>query len=119
VNYSVSAASLGTPVQSVAFAANASSTVYAGTTSGKVWRTTNANQHPATAATWSACAATGLPSQPVTGLATDPTDSNTVYATLAGFGNSHVYKVTNCTNASASWTALSGSGGTNPLPAPR
>ena len=116
VNYSVSVASLGAPIQTVAFAANASSTVYAGTATGKVWVTTNANQHPANVATWSACAAGGLPAQPVTGLATDPNDSTTIYATLAGFGNSHVYKVTDCTKASATWTALSGSGGTNPLP---
>ncbi len=79
----------------VAIAPGTSATMYTGTEEG-VYRTTNGNT--TSAATWSACDA-GLPASStnfVTSVTVPTGTPNTVYATLSGFGVSHVWKSVNC-----------------------
>lgn len=85
----------GRYTRAVTIAPGTSATMYAGTSAG-VFRTTTGNT--GAAAMWSACG-TGLPAS-TTNLVTSVTvpsgASNTIYATLSGFGVHHVWKSVNC-----------------------
>jgi hypothetical protein len=82
-------------VQSVAIAPTSSAVLYAGTDGGSVYKTSNGNT--GTAATWADCDSAALPAAPVTSLAVDRANPNTLYATFGNFGSGHVFKTTNCT----------------------
>ncbi len=77
-----------------------SSTYFAGTDDGRVWRSTDAGS------AWIDISA-GLPIRWVTRVVADPASASTVYVTLSGFtldeGESHVYR---STNLGATWTAI-------------
>src|SRR5207249_3620474 len=47
----------------------------------------------------------GLPDRSITSIAVHPTDANTAFVTVSGFGQGHVWKTT---NAGAAWTDISG-----------
>jgi hypothetical protein len=47
----------------------------------------------------------GLPTRFIKSIAVSPTDPNTAYLTVSGFGTGHVFKTT---NAGANWTDISG-----------
>ena len=87
----------------IAVATGRSDRVIAGTTTGVVARSDSA-----TTATTQTDWTTSTPRQGwVSWLAYDPTNADTVYATYAGFGGTHVWK---SIDAGATWTALDGSG---------
>jgi uncharacterized repeat protein (TIGR01451 family) len=95
-------------VESLAIAPTNGATLYAGTDLGYVYKTTNGNT--GAAATWNDCDSSDLPSAPITGIAVDASNPDTVYITFgnfgpfAGYGNAHVWKTTDC----ATWTNLTG-----------
>ena len=75
---------------------------YAGTTDGRVWRSTNGGT------SWTEITA-GLPIRWVTRMTADPADANVVYVTLSGYNldeaAAHVYR---STNQGTNWTAIDG-----------
>ena len=83
-----------------------SSLIYAGTSTGKVYRLVKSG------ATWTATAiaAAPLPVGPfITDIATVPGSPNTIILTMSGFGHGHVWRGI-FSGASATWTDISGSG---------
>src|SRR5205085_6101883 len=90
-------------VTAIAVAPGRSDRVIAGTTTGPIARTDSA-----TTSTMQTQWTTATPRQGwVSWLAYDPTNIDTIYATYAGFGGTHVWK---STDAGANWTPLDGSG---------
>jgi uncharacterized protein (TIGR03437 family) len=77
-----------------------STTVYSGSSDGKLYVTTNAGA----GATWVSRAA-GLPNRYVNGITTDPTDPQTAYVVYSGYGTGHIYKTA---NQGKTWTDISG-----------
>jgi photosystem II stability/assembly factor-like uncharacterized protein len=81
--------------------------IYAGTTTGQVYRLVKAGT------TWTATAlhATPLPGQFIWDVAARPDDPNTVIVAMSGFGISHVWRgVVAAGGGSAVWTNISGAG---------
>ncbi len=66
-------------IQALALAPSDSDTLYAGTTDGQVWRTTDAG------ATWTNVNTSNLPGRPIARLAVARDDPQTVYAAYGGF----------------------------------
>ncbi|HEX8458587.1 MAG TPA: hypothetical protein VF656_14910 [Pyrinomonadaceae bacterium] len=86
-----------------------STMLYAGTTTGQVYRLVKSG------ATWTATAihAAPLPVGPfVTDLASVPGSPNTVVVVMSGFGTGHVWRGVVPAVGVAAWTNISGSGGT-------
>ncbi|MEK7329725.1 MAG: FlgD immunoglobulin-like domain containing protein [Candidatus Eisenbacteria bacterium] len=78
------------------------STYYAGTDDGKVWRSTNRG------ATWTDISA-GLPVRWVTRLAADPVDAQVVYVTLSGFtADESVARVYRSADKGSTWVSIAG-----------
>lgn len=77
------------------------STIYVGTDTGFVWKTTDAGQ------TWAQM--TGLPQLWVNSITVDPTDANRAWVAFSGFrtgdDGSHLYETT---DGGATWTSVSG-----------
>lgn len=77
------------------------STIYVGTDTGYLWKTTDAGQ------TW--VQMTGLPQLWVNSIAVDPTDANRAWVAFSGFragdDGSHLYETT---DGGATWTSVSG-----------
>jgi len=81
-------------VSTLAVAPSAPSTIYAGCEGdGKVFKTTN------TGGSWTDISA-GLPDRYVTRVAVHPTNANTVFVSVSGYGSGHVYE---STNGGSSW----------------
>jgi hypothetical protein len=93
----ISAVAAGGPL-----GATGSKLIYAGTSAGQLWVTTNGDQDPPTW-TQGSIAANGFP---VSDIALDPTDPTglSAYATVMGFGVGHVFKTGNGTY----WQDVSG-----------
>src|SRR5579859_466337 len=66
-------------IQAIALAPGDSDTLYAGTTDGLIWRTTDAGAH------WTDVTTSNLPRRPVERLAVAPADPQTAYAAFGGF----------------------------------
>ncbi len=95
-------------VQSVMIAPANSAVIYAGTTGGRIYRTTNGNVGTTGTATWSDLwTGKNLPSTPVTWIAVDRNDlsGNIAYATFGGFSVGHTWKTI---NGGGSWTNITG-----------
>ena len=77
-------------------------TLYAGTDTGRLWKTEDLGQ------TWTEFVDEGLPKRWVTRVAIDPDDEDVAYATFSGFRNgedaAHVYRTT---DGGASWRNVS------------
>jgi photosystem II stability/assembly factor-like uncharacterized protein len=77
------------------------STIYVGTDTGYVWKTSDAGQ------TWTKM--TGLPQLWVNSIAVDPTDANRAWVAFSGFragdDSSHLYETT---DGGATWKSVSG-----------
>jgi hypothetical protein len=82
-----------------------SQTVIIGTTDGHIYRSHNALAANLTTVWQSTRPREGF----VSSLAFDPTSSEVVYATFAGFGGAHVWR---STDAGESWESIDGSGAT-------
>lgn len=83
-----------------------SSLIYAGTSTGKIYRLVKSGT------TWTATAihSSPLPAGPfITDIATVPGSPNTIILTMSGFGHGHVWRGV-FSGASATWTNISGSG---------
>ena len=84
--------------------ANGSQVIYAGTVTGNIFVTTNADGGPAT---WTQSLLTNNRNFPVSSIALDGHDATggTAYATVMGFGAGHVLKTT---DGGANWTDITG-----------
>jgi len=80
----------------------ACNTAFVGTRLGKLFRTTVGGG----IAGWTNVSA-GIPARAITDFAIHPTDANTVYVALNGFGGGHVYKSINALGPSPTWTNTS------------
>jgi photosystem II stability/assembly factor-like uncharacterized protein len=97
-------------VTSVSVAPSNNNVVYATTTDGQVWRTTNANA--GSAATWTNLTASPLPNRYATMVRTDHASADIAYLSYSGFSGfvdsvGHVFKTT---NGGATWSDISGNG---------
>jgi hypothetical protein len=89
-------------IQSLAIAPSNGAIIYAGTNRGHIWRTTAGNSGNRSA--WTDMS-TGFPTAPVTAIAVDPANADTVYVTFGNFGVRHVWETT---NGGTSWTDIAG-----------
>jgi photosystem II stability/assembly factor-like uncharacterized protein len=93
-NWSAISADLYFYISTLAVAPSSPSTIYAGCEgNGKVFKTTD------TGGSWSDISA-GLPDRYVTRVAVHPTNANTVFVSVSGYGSGHVYK---STSGGSSW----------------
>src|SRR5205085_59447 len=77
----------GSPITAIEVAAADSQRVYVGTEHGGVFRSINGGD------SWSPNVSSSvLPGHTITRLVTHPQDANTLYATVANFGHSHVFR---------------------------
>ncbi len=72
----------GTTTTRTGTPASPATTIYAGTDTGKVWKTTNAT---AGVVTWTQLGAGVLPQQWVTSIAVDPSNANHVYVSFSNY----------------------------------
>ncbi len=95
-------------VTSVSVAPSNNNVVYATTTEGRVWRSTNANA--GAAATWTNLTAAPLPNRYATMVRTDHASADIAYLSYSGFSGfgdtvGHIFKTT---NGGGTWTDISG-----------
>ncbi|MDT5157876.1 MAG: hypothetical protein QOH51_2233 [Acidobacteriota bacterium] len=83
----VSAALDGSPISAIEIASADSKRIYVGTENGGFFRSTDGGN------TWSAnMAGATLPGMTITRLAASPSDARLLYATVANFGHSHIFR---------------------------
>lgn len=88
----------GSPISAIEIAAADRKRIYVGTENGSLFRSTDGG------VTWSGNLATStLPGVMVTRIETHPAKANTVYVTVANFGNAHVFK---STDGGLSWADI-------------
>ncbi|MDR3080430.1 MAG: hypothetical protein LBV60_05800 [Streptomyces sp.] len=75
------------PAKSTGTPTTPSSTIYAGTDTGKVWKTTNATASDPSQVTWSQLGVGVLPQRWVTSLAVDPTNPDHAYVGFASYNS--------------------------------
>ena len=97
-NWTASGTTLGGNLVMIAEAPSNSSIIYATATNGLVYKSTDSN------ASYASVSA-GLPARVPTYVAIHPTDPNTAFVTVSGFGTGHVWKTT---NGGTSWSDISG-----------
>ena len=84
-------------------------TVYAGTDTGLLWKTTNANATPASSIVWTRLGEGVLPQSWVTSIAVDPTDENHVFVSFSAYKNGdRAANVWETADGGASWSNVSG-----------
>lgn len=88
----------GGTLKEIAPAPSTSSTIYTGSSDGRVYVTINDGL------TWN-LRTTGLPNRSIGGFAVDPTTPSTAYVALQGYGSKHVYRTT---NAGTNWGVYDG-----------
>jgi photosystem II stability/assembly factor-like uncharacterized protein len=99
-------------VTSVSAAQSNNNVVYATTTDGHVWRTTNANA--GAGATWTNLTSAPLPNRYATMVRTDHSSADIAYLSYSGFSGfngdtaGHIFKTT---DGGTSWTDISGTAG--------
>ncbi len=88
-------------VSALAFSPHSTTTAYAGTSSGRIYRTTTLG----TPSTWAQIQDAAMSGFDITWIEVDPNDGtgNTLYATLADYGADRVWK---STNGGTSWTSI-------------
>jgi photosystem II stability/assembly factor-like uncharacterized protein len=98
-------------VTSVSVSPSNNSVVYATTTDGQVWRSTNANA--GVVPTWTNLTAAPLPGRYATMVRTDASSADIAYLSYSGFNGfngdtvGHIFKTT---NGGATWSDISGTG---------
>jgi photosystem II stability/assembly factor-like uncharacterized protein len=98
------------PAKSTGTPTTPSSTIYAGTDTGKVWKTTNATASDPTDVNWTQLGADVLPQRWVDTVAVDPNDANHVYIGFAAYKDDNVPQKDNVwetTNGGATWRNIS------------
>ncbi|MCU0286500.1 MAG: hypothetical protein MUF15_08870, partial [Acidobacteria bacterium] len=107
-NWSASSPAVGGNVSAIAIAPSNHLIIYAGTSTGKIWKSTNGG---ATMAGWSDITSAPLPNRYLSDIAIHRTNPNIVYLTYSGFTSitpatpGHVFR---STNGGTSWTNISG-----------
>ncbi len=111
-SWSASSPTVGGNVSAIAIAPSNHQIIYAGTSTGKIWKSTDGG---ATLAGWSDVTAAPLPNRFCTDIAVDRANPNIVHVTFSGFNSStpaapgHVFR---STDGGANWTDISGTPGT-------
>jgi photosystem II stability/assembly factor-like uncharacterized protein len=96
------------PAKTTGTATAPASTIYAGTDTGKVWKTTNANATSASDVTWTQLGAGVLPSKWVTAIVADPADASHVYVSFANYKEGDLSaNVWETTDGGATWSNIS------------
>jgi photosystem II stability/assembly factor-like uncharacterized protein len=96
------------PAKTTGTPATPASTIYAGTDTGKVWKTTNANASDPSDVTWTQLGAGVLPQRWVTSIVVDPTDANHVYASFSNYKEGDLASnVWETTDGGATWQNIS------------
>ena len=94
-------------ITAVGLSKTAPDTIYVGTDTGRLWRTTTGGG--TTREAWTELTGRGLPNRWVTRVAIDPRNENVVYATFSGFRSgedaAHVYR---STDGGETWENISG-----------
>lgn len=107
-SWSASSPTVGGNVQAITIAPSNHQIVYAGTSTGKIWKSTDGG---ATLANWSDVTSGPLPNRVVKDIAVDRTDPDIVYLTFSGFNTTtpgtpgHVFR---SADGGATWTDISG-----------
>jgi hypothetical protein len=97
------------PAKSTGTSTSPSTTIYAGTDTGKVWKTTNATASPATNVTWTQLGAGVLPKRWVTSIVVDPTSANHVFASFSNYKQGDLAaNVWETKDGGATWHNISG-----------
>lgn len=73
------------PAKTTGTATSPASTIYAGTDTGKLWKTTNATAGSGSDVTWTQLGAGVLPQRWVTAIDVDPTDANHVFVSFSNY----------------------------------
>src|SRR5215469_13214879 len=85
------------------------STIYAGTDTGKLWKTTNATASPASDVAWTQLGAGVLPQQWVTAIVVDPANADHVYVSFSSYKEGDLAaNVWQTTDGGATWVNISG-----------
>ncbi|GAA5186154.1 exo-alpha-sialidase [Rugosimonospora acidiphila] len=94
------------PAKTTGTPTSPSSTIYAGTDTGKLWKTTNATSaNP----TWTQLGVGVLPQRWVTSVTVDPTNADHVYATFSSYKEGDLAaNVWESTDGGTTWTDISG-----------
>lgn len=97
------------PAKSTGTPTSPASTIYAGTDTGKVWKTTNATASNPSDATWTQLGAGVLPHKWVTSIVVDPADANHAYVSFSNYKEGDLAaNVWETTDGGATWTNISG-----------
>jgi photosystem II stability/assembly factor-like uncharacterized protein len=84
-------------------------TIYVGTDTGKVWKTTNATASPASDVTWTQLGRGVLPQQWVTSIVADPAEADHVYVSFSNYKEGDLAaNVRETTDGGSTWANISG-----------
>lgn len=110
-SWTASSPSVGGSVSALAIAPSNHLIVYAGTSAGNIWKSTDGG---ATLGNWTDMTTTPLPNRFLSDIVVHRTDPNTVYLTYSGFASStpatpgHVFR---STDGGTTWADISGTSG--------
>jgi photosystem II stability/assembly factor-like uncharacterized protein len=97
------------PAKTTGTPTSPATTIYAGTDTGKVWKTTNATASPASAITWTQLGAGVLPQQWVTSIVADPANASHVYVSFSNYKEGNLAaNVWQTTDGGVTWVNISG-----------
>jgi len=97
------------PAKSAGTPTSPATTIYAGTDTGKLWKTTNATASPASNVKWTRLGAGVLPKRWVTSIVVDPTNANHVFASFSNYKQGDLAaNVWETTDGGATWHNISG-----------
>jgi photosystem II stability/assembly factor-like uncharacterized protein len=96
------------PAKSSGTPTTPASTIYAGTDTGKVWKTTNATASDPSEVSWTQLGAGVLPQRWVTAMLVDPSDADHVYVGFANYKNGEqAANVFETSDGGATWQNIS------------
>jgi photosystem II stability/assembly factor-like uncharacterized protein len=97
------------PAKSTGTATSPATTIYAGTDTGKLWKTTNATASPATGVKWTQLGVGVLPQRWVTSIVVDPTNASHVFASFSNYKQGDLAaNVWETTDGGVTWHNISG-----------
>jgi hypothetical protein len=97
------------PAKSTGTPTSPATTIYAGTDTGKVWKTTNATASPAGDVAWTQLGVGVLPQQWVTSVVVDPMNASHVYVSFSNYKEGNLAaNVWETTDGGATWANISG-----------
>jgi hypothetical protein len=97
------------PAKSTGTPTSPATTIYAGTDTGKLWKTTDATASPGSKVKWTQLGAGVLPRRWVTSIVVDPTNANHVFASFSNYKQGDLAaNVWETTDGGATWHNISG-----------